>query len=158
MSFNLKDLFSRGAEKLAASVGKAFDDNFTNREEMARAGIDLEKVKADIIKETNRHLEAIQASADKELELQNANTANARQRETEFVKATGHADWMQVGVGAIIMLSFFAALIIVGFKAIPQGNEHIMINAIGILEGLVMSVAGYYFGSSLGSKIKDIKK
>ena len=92
------------------------------------------------------------------LELEIQDRASARNREVEFVKATGHSDWMQIAVGSIIMLSFFASLIMIGFYAIPVGNEHIMINAIGIMEGLVLSVASYYFGSSLGSKIKDMKK
>lgn len=155
---DLKGLFKTGAEKVAQAVGKAFDDNFTNKEEILRAGIDLEKVKGDIIAAANRHTEEMEKLAVKELELQNENTKSAREREAEFVKATGHADYMQVAVGAIIMIAFFATLIIIGFKAIPPGNEHIMINAIGILEGLVLSVAGYYFGSSLGSRIKDMKK
>lgn len=92
------------------------------------------------------------------LELEIKDREGARNREVEYVKATGHADWMQIIIGVMIMLSFFAGLILIGFKPIPTGNEHIMINAIGIMEGLVLSVASYYFGSSLGSKIKDLKK
>lgn len=151
MGLNLKSIFSAGAEKLIGTVGKVIDDIGTNKEEREAAKLALQQ-------EINRHIEVMQTSADKELQAQLDNTKDARAREVEFVKATGHADWMQVGVGVIIMLSFFASLIVIGFKAIPQGNEHIMINAIGILEGLVMSVAGYYFGSSLGSRIKDMKK
>ena len=151
MPFNLKSIFSAGAEKVVQAVGDAFDKNFTNKEEREAA-----KLKA--IEEINRNLEAMQAAALKEYELENQDRASARGRETEFVKATGHVDYMQIFVGVVIMLSFFAALIIIGYKAIPAGNEHIMINAIGILEGLVLSVAGYYYGSSMGSRLKDMKK
>ncbi len=151
MPINLKSIFSGGAEKLIGTIGKAIDDIGTSKEEREAAKLALQQ-------EINRHLEAMQASADKELEAQLNNTKDARAREVEFVKATGQADKMQIAVGVIIMVSFFAALIVIGFKAIPPGNEHIMINAVGILEGLVMSVAGYYYGSSLGSRIKDQKQ
>ena len=82
---------------------------------------------------------------------------SARQRETEYVKSTGHADWMMIAVGILIMLAFIGCLAFVVYRPIPEGNEHIIVNAIGILEGLVLSVAGYYYGSSLGSRIKDMK-
>jgi len=147
----LQKLFSAGAKELVGTVGNVIDNLTTSKEEK-------EALKIELTKEINRHIEAMQASTDKELEAQLSNTKDARAREVEYVKATGHADWMQIAVGTIIMLSFFASLIMIGFRAIPQGNEHIMINAIGILEGLVMAVASYYFGSSLGSKIKDMKK
>lgn len=89
--------------------------------------------------------------------LEIADKASARQRETEFIKATGHADWMMILVGLLIMIAFIGCLGFVVYKPIPEGNEHIIVNAIGILEGLVLSVAGYYYGSSLGSRIKDMK-
>lgn len=89
--------------------------------------------------------------------LEASDRASAREREAEFVKATGHADYMMIVVGVMIMLAFIGCLAFVVYRPIPQGNEHIIVNAIGILEGLVLSVAGYYYGSSLGSRIKDMK-
>lgn len=151
MPINLKGLFQGKAKEVLDSAFKGLDGLITNKEELAKIRLEAEQ-------EINRHAEAMEATALKEMELQNANTASARQRETDYLKATGHADYMQMGVGILIMLSFFAGLIIIGFRAIPEGNEHIMINALGILEGLVLSVASYYFGSSLGSRIKDMKK
>ncbi len=79
---------------------------------------------------------------------------SARTRETEFVKATGHIDWMQSIVGGLIMIAFIGCLFLIGFKKIPDGAEHLMVNALGIIEGLVV---GYYYGSSAGSRLKDMK-
>jgi len=149
MSF-LKGLFQGKAKEVLDSAFKGLDGLITNKEELAKIRLEAEQ-------ELNRHAEAMEAAALKEMEMQNANTASARQRETDYLKATGHADRMQAFVGILIMLSFFAGLIMIGWKAIPAGNEHIMINALGILEGLVLSVAGYYYGSSLGSRLKDKK-
>jgi hypothetical protein len=150
MPLNLKGLFSGGLKGLGDTAKNIIAQVAENKMTVAEADILLEK-------EVNRHTEAMEAAELKEMELQNANTASARTRETEYLKATGHADRMQAFVGILIMLSFFAGLIMIGFKAIPTGNEHIMINALGILEGLVLSVAGYYYGSSLGSRLKDKK-
>lgn len=90
------------------------------------------------------------------IEMQDKNSA--REREAEYIKSSGHADWMMIFVGATIMIAFFLSMVIVVYKPIPSGNEHVVVNAIGILEGLVLSIAGYYYGSSLGSRIKDMKE
>lgn len=147
----LSKIFGAGAKELVGTVGNVLDDIITSKEERDRAKLAIEG-------ELNRHIEALESNALKEIELQNQDRESARSRETEFVKATGRADRMQIFVGTTIMLAFFTSLVLIGFKEIPTKNEHLMINAIGILEGLVMSVAGYYFSSSLGSRIKDMRK
>lgn len=90
--------------------------------------------------------------------LEQQDKSSARTREVDFIKVTGHIDWMQTIVGITVMVAFIGALFLIGFKQLPSGSEHLMINAIGIMEGLVLSVVGYYYGSSAGSRIKDMKK
>lgn len=145
-----KKILSSGTTDIIGAVGKVLDNVITNKEELAQAKLEAEK-------EINRHFETVQANLLKQQELEVQDKGSARIRETEYIKATGHADWMMILVGLIIMLSFVGCLSFVVYKPIPEGNEHIIINAIGILEGLVLSVAGYYYGSSLGSRIKDQK-
>lgn len=146
----IQKILKGGTKEVIDSVGNVLDKVITNKEELAQAKLEAEK-------EINRHFEAVQANILKEKELEVQDKSSARIREAEYVKATGHADWMMILVGLIIMLSFVGCLSFVVYKPIPEGNEHIIINAIGILEGLVLSVSGYYFGSSLGSRIKDQK-
>lgn len=146
----IQKILKGGTKEVIDSVGNVLDKVITNKEELAQAKLEAEK-------EINRHLEAIQANILKEKELEVQDRGSARIRETEYVKATGHADWMMIFVGLIIMIAFVGCLSFVVYKPIPQGNEHIIINAIGILEGLVLTVAGYYYGSSLGSRIKNQK-
>lgn len=150
MPLNLKSIFSAGAEKLVTAVGNAFDQNFSTKEEK-------EAAKLAMLQEINRHLESVQADATKQIEMENADRASARTRESDFVKATGHIDWMQTAVGIFVMVAFIGSLLMIGFHKLPEGSEHLMINAIGILEGLVLAVVGYYYGSSAGSRIKDMK-
>ena len=146
----IKKILSGGTKEVIEAVGGVLDNVITNKEELAKAKLEAEK-------EINRHFEKVQENILKEKELEVQDRSSARVRESEYVKATGHADWMMIFVGLIIMLAFVGCLSFVVYKPIPEGNEHIIINAIGILEGLVLSVAGYYYGSSLGSRIKDRK-
>lgn len=151
MPLNLKSIFSAGAEKLVTAVGNAFDQNFSTKEEKDAAKLALQQ-------EINRHFEAVMNDATKQTELENADRDGARNREAAFVKATGHHDYFQMFVGGTVLIAFFTALVLVSLYAIPEKNEHIMINALGILEGAVLAVITYYYGSSLGSRNKDHKK
>lgn len=78
---------------------------------------------------------------------------NARAREVEYVKM-GKTDWMQIIVGilGLIMLGFNLYAIV--FLDIPEENETLFTHFMGIIEGVALSIFGYYFGSSKGSKDK----
>jgi hypothetical protein len=89
--------------------------------------------------------------------LEFADKANARQRETDFIKATGHIDWMHTVVGILVMIAFVLMTFLLFTQEFPEKSEHIIINLVGILEGAVITVVGYYYGSSAGSRIKDMK-
>lgn len=144
----LGKIFGSSAKEVVTSVGSVLDNLITNKEELAKAKLELEK-------EVNRHFETLQSNLLKEKELEVHDRNSARDREVEFVKATGKMDWMQIFVGMICMVSFAVLLIYLMKYEVPVKNEHILINAVGILEGLVLSVASYYFGSSAGSRLKD---
>jgi hypothetical protein len=154
----IKETAINAAAKVVDSLGKGLDRVFTNDEERMKAQAVLDQVKVDLEKEFNRHLEAIAADATKQFELEIQDRTNARSRETEFIKATGHMDWMQTIVGVLILVAFLGSLILIATRKIPEGSEHLMINALGIIEGLAGMVVGYYYGSSAGSRFKDMKK
>lgn len=150
MSFITK-LFGGGAEKVIGAVGGVLDNLITNKEELAKAKLEAEK-------EINRHFEAIKADATKQFELEVQDRASARVREADFVKSTGHIDWMMTAVGILVMVCFMVTVWFVATQPLPEGSEHLLINAMGILEGMVMAVVGYYYGSSAGSRIKDMRR
>jgi len=78
---------------------------------------------------------------------------NAQDREVGVVQATGKPDYFQWAVGAV-GLGVFAMIVINGlFYDIV--NEKVYFHLLGIVEGIVLGIFGYYFGSSLGSKNKD---
>jgi len=151
MPINLKSIFSAGAEKLVSAVGDAFDKNFTNKEEK-------ELAKLETLKEINRNFEAIQSNVLKELELEVQDRSSARGRESEFVKATGHIDYLMwfLAISAMGIFSFMVYSVI--DNAVPEKNRELIFHIFGIVEGVLLSIFSYYFGSSAGSRIKDMKK
>jgi len=82
---------------------------------------------------------------------------NARSREVEFVKATGKRDWIQGGLVIFNMAILAAMLTFLSFKTVPADNVRIFDMILG---GVVISGAQaifqYYFGSSKGSREKDV--
>lgn len=116
--------------------------------------IQKEKMSAEDLKEFQRLTNEITIEVAR---LEQKDKESARVREVEYIKQTGHADWMMIFVGLSIILTFVGLMVLIVFKPIPSENEHIVVNAVGILEGMVLSVAGYYYGSSLGSRIKDMR-
>lgn len=58
-------------------------------------------------------------------------------------------------VGGTILLAFLIIIYALAFKVIPESNKDIFIHTIGIVEGAVITMIGYYFGTSSGSKEKS---
>ena len=71
---------------------------------------------------------------------------SARQREVEMVKAGGN-DWMMNFTGIVGLGGFVLLLVAIVFLQVPEHNKELMIHTTGIVEGIVLSIVGYYFGS-----------
>ena len=71
---------------------------------------------------------------------------SARQREVEMVKA-GSDDWMMNFTGVVGLGGFVLLLVAIVFIQVPVHNKELMIHTTGIVEGIVLSIVGYYFGS-----------
>lgn len=147
----LAKLFGGGGKTIVESVGGVLDNLITNKEELA-------KVKLEVEKEVNRHMEAMQADATKQIEIEVKDRDSARSRETVFVTATGHVDYLQWFL-AIAGVLIFGGMVWAALKGmVPSEHENLIHNIFGIIEGILLSIYSYYFGSSAGSRIKDMKK
>jgi len=144
-------IFAGKAKEVVGKILEGADNLFTSKEEKAAFELKAEQ-------ELNRSLESMRSDILKEYELEIQDRSNARAREAEFVKSTGHIDYMQMTIGILVMACFIVTVWFVATQPLPEGSEHLLINAMGILEGMVLAVVGYYYGSSAGSRIKDMKK
>ena len=78
------------------------------------------------------------------LEVQDRDSA--RKREVDILKVGG-VDWMMSVTGIIGLSSFVFLIISIVFVTVPEHNSELMIHTTGIVEGIVLSIVGYYFGS-----------
>jgi hypothetical protein len=100
-------------------------------------------------------LKLVQAFEKEMFGLEVQDRDSARKRESEYVKATGHIDYMQMIVG-FIGLSIFGFMVwVVVYEDVHEENREMLIHTIGIIEGVVLSIFAYYFGSSKGSAEKN---
>lgn len=85
-------------------------------------------------------------------ELEVADRDSARKREVEIAK-TGRFDLMYNLTGLVGLGAFAFIVYAIVFLEIPKENKEVWIHLIGICEGIVLSIFGYFFGSA----VKDNK-
>ena len=78
---------------------------------------------------------------------------SARNREIEIAKS-GREDWLFNLTGMVGLGAFGVIVWAILALDIPENNKELFIHTIGIVEGVAMSIFGYYFGTSM----KDNKK
>lgn len=86
-----------------------------------------------------------------------ADVQSARDKEVSMIQA-GASNWFQylVGCFGLGMLGF--CLYVLVYVTIPESNRDIFLHFLGIIEGIAISIFTYEFGSSKGSRLKDLKK
>jgi len=86
-------------------------------------------------------------------ELEVADRDSARKREVEKAK-TGGFDLMFNLTGLTGLTAFAFIIYAIVYLEIPENNQEVWIHLIGICEGIVLSIFGYFFGSAI-RKNKD---
>lgn len=81
-------------------------------------------------------------------ELEVMDRDSARQREVEKAK-TGGFDLMFNLTGLTGLGAFAFIIYAIVYLEIPEGNKEVWIHLIGICEGIVLSIFGYFFGSAI---------
>lgn len=89
------------------------------------------------------------------LEVQDRDSA--RRREVDLAKIVGHSDYMVWFLSISLFAVFFFIIWHLVRESVPNENRELVTNIIGIIEGLMISIYTYYFGSSMGSRLKDMK-
>ena len=77
---------------------------------------------------------------------------SARIREVEMSKL-GSRDFLFTLTGLIGLSVFCFIVYAIAFLQIPDANKEIWIHLIGISEGVVLSIFGYYFGSAMKKNV-----
>ena len=85
--------------------------------------------------------------------LEVADRDSARKREVEKAK-TGGFDLMFNLTGIIGLFAFAFIIYAIVYLEVPENNKEVWIHLIGICEGIVLSIFGYFYGSAV-RKNKD---
>ena len=80
--------------------------------------------------------------------LEVADRDSARNREIEVAK-TGRFDYMYNLTGVIGLGAFAFIVYAIVYLEIPEDNKEVWIHLIGICEGIVLSIFGYFYGSAV---------
>jgi hypothetical protein len=80
--------------------------------------------------------------------LEVADRDSARNREIEVAK-TGRFDFMYNLTGVIGLGAFAFIVYAIVYLEIPEDNKEVWIHLIGICEGIVLSIFGYFYGSAV---------
>jgi hypothetical protein len=86
-------------------------------------------------------------------ELEVRDRESARSREVEVAKA-GKFDFMFTLTGIIGLAVFVFIVYVIVYLEVPKENKELFIHLIGIAEGVVLSIFGYYFGSAVKKNIQ----
>lgn len=85
-------------------------------------------------------------------ELEVKDRESARNREVEIAK-TGKFDFMFNLTGFVGLGIFIFIVYVIVYLEVPKDNKELFIHLIGIAEGVVLSIFGYYFGSAVKKNI-----
>jgi hypothetical protein len=139
----------------------------------AKFGGDLNKPEALqqlIQKDPDATLKLKQIECDHEVELQRmtlqavtqeqqieaSDRSSAREREIELAKLPKvERDQSLLFLAYAVTLGVFLGLAGLFFCAVPEGNQHVVFGLVSSMATVWIAVMGYFYGSSMGSRIKD---
>jgi hypothetical protein len=161
-----KKFFETGFGKFVLKAGKVVPDVLDVAAKVVQGDISGavkevgEKIRGAALRdeEAKKLLQEFQMAEwafEKEMEeLAVRDRESARQREMAYV-AAGKFDLEHFIMAMVGLISFGFILFVLVYRTLPPDNRDLFIHAIGIVEGVVISMYSYHFGSSRSSKKKD---
>jgi hypothetical protein len=146
MSNKLKD--SKVGKLLASKIPGALDIVGDLLPDQGALGIVKNLINSADISEEEKQMLHNQVKELYELEV--ADRDSARKREIEVSK-TRKFDLMFNLTGLTGLGAFLFIIYAIVYLDIPENNKEVWIHLIGICEGIVLSIFGYFFGSAIKS-------
>ena len=147
----LTNIIGGKASDIVTSLGGVVDKFVQTKEEKDAANLAIQEA-------VNKHLEAMEVEATKQLEIVLKDIDSARNREIQIAtseKAPLLNKIIAPLLAILILGSCFLFWYFMLFVEIPKDKEVMIAGVVGSLTTLSMGVVGYYFGSSQGSANKQ---
>lgn len=142
---------STGAANIVESVGNVADKFITT-------GQEKEEFKAEVAKEINRHIEAMAAAQNSELETLMKDMDSARDMNSR-IQESDKASWLSKNIAYIIdcvfVVAFILMLVMIFNKAVPESNKELFYTGFGLLGANVSTILNFHRGTSIGSERKQ---
>lgn len=103
-----------------------------------------------------RHKEEIYRLTIQEQQIYLQDVANARAREAAYINKIGRPDYNLYFLAWVLVVGFFILIGMMFWKPVPNDASGVVFMLFGSLSSAFGSVVGYFFGSSAGSRQKDI--
>jgi hypothetical protein len=133
------------------AVGKFLTKKLPELAGAAMTGGPLEAIKTLINDDPNITPEEKSRLNQELVEMYKAEVADrdsARKREVEVVKS-GRFDFLFNLTGIVGLTAFGVVVWAILTLEIPESNKELFYHMVGIVEGVVLSIFGYYFGTSM---------
>lgn len=133
------------------AVGKFFMRKLPELAGAALTGGPLEALKSIIDSDSTITPEEKERLHNDLIEAYKAEVADrdsARSREVELAK-TGKFDFLFNLTGVVGLTAFGVVVWAILTLEIPESNKELFYHMVGIVEGVVLSIFGYYFGTSM---------
>ena len=117
-----------------------------------------EAAKLELTKEINRAAEEMVRLASAQEDALLKDVASARTREVDLAQ-TGQKNYDQKALAYIGVMAFFVMVFYIlnrGLGTMSSEESFIIGNVTGLVGAIAKDIYGYYFGSSSGSKEKDV--
>jgi hypothetical protein len=149
----ITNILAGGGSKLIETISNTVDEFTLSKEEK-------EAIKLKLIEEANKHTQLMELELTKQMDIEQKEMDSARKREID-IATSDKAPLLNKIITPILALlvlgSTFIFWYIIIFKDLEPHKEVLVSGIIGSLTTISMGVIGYYFGSSIGSKDKQIQ-
>lgn len=154
----IKGIFSGGG--VLKEIKEIADEFIDTKGEKADRAIKTQELALEVQKLMLEKADKAAEQANKELELRLKDVDSARRREVERAKALGKEDQMMKISGMTAMFLFVVILVSAVFAPALgiESNKEIIFHVLGVMEGIALTIFGYYYGNARKEKSEKLEK
>lgn len=148
--FTPSKIIGESAGAVVSNIMGGLDGLITSKEERM-------EMEAKITAEINRHTEAVRNADLEETKAYLSDSANARDNNAK-IQESENASWLAKNVtyilALVVTIGFFGLLAYMLKYEVPAANKDVMNILLGSLGTAWVTIIGFFYGSSMGSKSK----
>ena len=158
------DAIAKAADGITKSMMNGLDKLFTSKDEKMKNQVELDKIQAELQKETVKHLEEMAKLQFEETKAYLADTADARNSNVK-IQESDKASWLSKNLAYILdafifliwgSMTVYLIAMMLNFVKADKGAD--VSGVLGVYSGvtaIAMTVLNFHRGTSRGSEVKQ---